>query len=79
MFTFNTLVKIKCVEGKLGTISQVFELIVAQEKLSLEVDELRIALVTREAEITHLKEGNQQLSSEGPSATQALKIKNAEL
>lgn len=63
MFTLNTLVENECVKGKLGTMSQVSEIIATQEKLSLKVDGLRIALVAREAEITHLKVRNQYLYS----------------
>lgn len=42
MFTLRTLIENVCVEGKLGTMSQVLELISIQDKLSKEVEKKRI-------------------------------------
>lgn len=79
MFTLNTLIENECIEGLVRTMSQVSELIVAPEKLSMEVDKMRIALATKEAEITHLKIRNYQLYLEGPGASEELKAENEEL
>lgn len=55
MFTLNTLIENECVEEKVGIKSQVSELIDAQEKLSMEMEELRLELAAKDAEITRLK------------------------
>lgn len=55
MFTLNFLVENKCIEGKVGTKSKVYGLIYVQEKLNIEVDELRLELDAKHTEISHLK------------------------
>lgn len=58
------LVENECIKGQVGTVSQVFELLVSQERSTKEVKELRIVLEEKDTDIGHLKLQNQMLSSE---------------
>lgn len=69
MFTLTILIENKYVEEKVGTKSQVSELMDVWEKLIMEVDELRLALVDKYTDISHFMLKIQQLSSEGPGAS----------
>lgn len=51
MSTLSTLIENKCAEGKVETMSQNSELIVAQDKLNMEMAELRMALDIKKAKI----------------------------
>lgn len=79
MFSLTTLIENECVEGKVGTISQVSELLVIQENLSKEMEEIRVSVAAKDAEILKMKMKNQKLSSEGPGVAEALRTKNVEL
>lgn len=59
MFTLTTLIENKCVVGKVRTMFQVSELLSAQEKLSKQMEEMRVGLSSKDADILHLKMKNQ--------------------
>lgn len=67
IFTLTTLDENEYIKGKVGTVSQVSEL--------LEVQENRVGIAAKVVEILKLKLKNQQLSFEGPGATEALSEK----
>lgn len=60
-------------------MSQVSELLSAQEKLSKQMEEMRVGLSSKDADILHLKMKNQQLSTEGPGDAETLRVENPEL
>lgn len=60
-------------------MSQVFELMDAQENLGREIMELRIKLAAKDIKLVHLKMHNQMLSSEWPCATEELVAENSKL
>lgn len=62
-------------EGKVGTRSQISELIESQERLTTDLEEMRVTLATRDAEISHLKAKVQQLSTKRVGATDVLKAR----
>lgn len=77
LISLTTLVENGCIEGKVGTVPQVFELLDTQESLTKEIGELRIMLAAKDTKIVHLKLHIQKLSSEGPGATEELAAENA--
>lgn len=79
MIRMTTFVENKCIERKGGSLSQVSELVVVQEKFGKEIEELRIKLDANDAKIMHLKLQNQKLFSEGPGATDELAVENEKL
>lgn len=55
MFTMTSLIKNEYVEEKVGTKSQVSELLDVQECLSGELEEMRVAVAAHNVEISQLK------------------------
>lgn len=77
MFTMTMLIENEFAERKVGTKSQVSELLDVQGHMSGELDEMSVAVATHDAEISQLKARMQQLMSEEPGgASTGLKAKN---
>lgn len=55
MFILNTLIENEYMEGKVGTKSYIFELIDVQENLDEDMEVLRLALATKDTDISHFK------------------------
>lgn len=64
MFSLTTLLDNEYMKGKSRTVSQVSQLLHAQEKLGSEMEEFRIKFVAKDVEIVHPNNKNQKLSSE---------------
>lgn len=60
-------------------MSQVSERLVVQKNLSKEMEEMRISLDAKDAEIVQLKMNNQQVFSEGLGVAEELREENAKL
>lgn len=73
MFTMNTLIKNKCVEAKVGTKSQMSELVEVHECLNGELEDMQVTMATKDSEITQLKKRMPQLSTKGSSASDDVK------
>lgn len=74
-----TLVENECNEGKMGTVSQVLELLTAQENFNRETEEMNNKLAAKDDKIVHLKIHSQNFSLEGPGSTEELVVENANL
>lgn len=55
MFNLTTLVENKCAKGKVGTTSQVSELLAVQENLTKDIEEMRVVISAKDVEILKLK------------------------
>lgn len=60
-------------------MSKVSELLAVQDKLSMELEEIRVAMAAKDAENLTLKLTNEHLSFKGPSVSEPLSPENADL
>lgn len=59
MFKLTTLAENECVKEKVGTMSQVTELLVVQENLRKEMEKMRVSVAIKDTKILKLKMKNQ--------------------
>lgn len=81
MFSANTLVECDCIEGKVGHLSKMSELLIEQDQLKHELEDMIALLSKKDVEIAMLKAQLDKAQSEGPGSEEVseLRAKNADL
>ncbi|KAK4735150.1 hypothetical protein R3W88_009411 [Solanum pinnatisectum] len=80
-FSLSTLVECEHIEGKVGPLSKMSQLVMEQDQLKHELEEITVLVSNKDAEIALLKAQLLKSQTEGPGTAKAneLRVKNATL